>query len=264
MVGSERLRLASWRAATGISREWSPLPLLRHRQRWRLNITRRWDGSRVEKWMPNLKRRSKNAIAALLRQRVSASNPETNMSALGHWFGIGEDEHAFDQACNFEWLSLRETQIMAGVAYHALAAGEEGTTSLYAALTGKRLPCASRAIVQCEVPTSNGGNRIDLIFIAECVNRGVIVEAKFGSSLQDNPLKDYGAFCEAKWPAVFWSKVVLDFGPCRGTDRVLSENPDWKLVSWRLFTARLERQVARDLSDTEQFRFFRRMLWKNL
>lgn len=264
MAVSERLKLASWRAAKGISRVWSPLPLLCYRQKWRLDIARHWDGSRVDKWMPHLKRRSKIAIAALHGRRALASDPKRHVDTLKRWFGIGGGEHVFDQACSFEWLSLRETQIMAGIAYYALAAGENGVSALYAALTGSRLPSASRAIIECEMPTSIGGNRIDLVLIAEGAKRGVIVEAKFGSYLKDNPLRDYGAFCEAKLPTVSWSKVVLDFGPCQGTDHVLSSNPDWKLVSWRLFTARLERQIARAENDSEQFRFFRRMLWKEL
>lgn len=188
--------------------------------------------------------------------------------AIRKWFGEGDEHHCFSQSVE-PWLALTETQVMSGLAYHLNKHGKPALLAfLRAAAPGEWPQTLESCQAEVEVLVPRSGCRIDMLVSATYGGQkvGVVIEAKLGSTLRDNPLADYRRFIRDKRGMVGDQTIfiILDVARCRETDRRLARNKGWKTLSWHVFLVRLEKELrAIGITDLA-FAAHRHRIWRRL
>lgn len=235
-------------------------------------LPRSCDLDHVRRWMALHPNGYRQAISKIGNAPTLAKRPAEELGDARRWFGITDRIHPF--ACETpQWLSLTETQVMAGIK-HYLNMGPPARTIVFmkAAAPWMAWPATlSQIEILTEVPTGKGG-RIDLLVmgVSDGCAWGLAVEAKFGASLAHNPLSHYRE-CASK----SLGRKAIGAGFANSTRLALivaapkkqsiiksrlTWNKDWRFMAWSTLLARFERLLDQTDKDAE-FAHFRKQIW---
>lgn len=214
--------------------------------------------------------------AARTVQECAALAPDMDEGfiRLRKWFGVTGPNHPFANDPEI-WLTLTETQVMAGFC-HFIKVGPAERVRTFLTACAPWIAWPREGVVwkaRTEVPTKSG--RIDMIVWAQYDGQswGLVVEAKFGAKIARNPLPQYRQRATEKE-----FQLVFDDGPRAGaraallvvapdlTDEIagrLRKNRSWQFMSWLSLLSRFERTLDPKNDDAE-FAEFRKKVWKCL
>ena len=202
---------------------------------------------------------------------------------LFDYMGARGEDHAL-YAPDMPWLSLFETQICKAFAIFIKATAKHGSARAVAFLRAlaPRFPWPDvvdegslevELEIDCSGPRSPRGNvpRIDLMITFKSAGQkyGAVLEVKTRRQPVSNPLGRYTAFAESKelrlekYDQVGANAIFVILVPevtARLRRRVAHHlNRHWQLMEWHVLLRRLERILPH---DDEQFRQFRKIVWK--
>lgn len=222
-----------------------------------------YNASALHVWAERIRGDTARALKILPELGKRLAKPD--LSSLANWFGIREGEHSFRERLQ-PWLSLTETQVMAGLCHFTNSLAPDAGRAMLEALSPGLCP-KTVTLVSCKaeerIPSTS--SRIDLILRAEADGRAycVVVEAKLGSSLATNPLAQYRRhalknFMKTEGKIEF---IILDYRQTNKTKSRMNRNKDWRLLSWFAFLSRLERELMQRSVDSPEYKQLRSMIW---
>lgn len=214
--------------------------------------------------------------AARTVQKCAALAPDMDEGfiCLREWFGVTGPDHPFANDREM-WLTLTETQVMAGFC-HFLKAGPAERVRTFLSACAPWIAWPREGVVwkaRTEVPTKSG--RIDMIVWTQLGGQswGLAIEAKFGAKIARNPLPQYKRRASEQE-----FNLVFDDGPrseARAallvvapdlTDEIagrLRQNRSWQFMSWLSLFSRFERNLDPN-DDDPAFAEFRKKAWECL
>lgn len=236
------------------------------------SLPRARDYDALRRWGYRIGLKARDALRHGARLRELVQDRRYGTDGLVPYFRIDDKGHAF-HAEPHRWLRLTETQFTGTLAYFLEAGGPARITAFLRALD-PTIPWPadlSDPKARPEIPTTKG--RIDLLVTGRCAGQvwGVVIEAKLGHSLKQNPLWDYknhavheglvlaGAGTAPRTGSLF----VVGLKQDKETIRSLKKQPQWQFTSWRTLLRRFENELRR-LPDDEDFRRVRRTMWERV
>ncbi|MXO48933.1 hypothetical protein GRI69_11760 [Erythrobacter vulgaris] len=233
-------------------------------------LPRRYRPAPLKVWSEHLQDDTQKAVRRLVTKLASVRPaPGKHLAALKEWFGITDEHHCFIQRVE-PWLALTETQAMAGLQHFLEKHGEPAILAfLRAAAPGQWPDKFDDCAAEIEVVIPSKGSRIDMIVSGQEGDRyiGVVIEAKLGAALTNNPLSDYRAFAKRRGliSGVGPTRLlILDIGHCRETEKRLKRNDNWSLLSWHVLLVRLEKELPRSGILDRDFAALRHHIWRRL
>ena len=221
-------------------------------------------------------------IRAITGNLLDAPTPPTwslSRRAMISVFGFDLPHHLF-RASPVNWIKITERQ--ATIAFANFLNIEDRTIrnkrihSFLQVLAFSRDDCnivlPNKASVKAEAPDANR-KRIDLLLKwrdANDLDRGAVVEAKFGHHITDGQLEDYAKHLEGIEKKYRESIPQLRENPLlfivssrltSNDEKMLREHKYWSWISWRSLLLAYDRTLESDCDD-DDFRQFRRTLWE--
>lgn len=196
-----------------------------------------------------------------------------HLSAIGPGHCFGVEPH--------NWAELQEPQITKGLVYFLTSGSllENTARSLALLRAVHRADCGETKLSELGLSDVNRvrvfaegkageRQRIDIVVIVQTTTSaryGAVIEAKIGHHVTDRQLATY-LLAAGKIPYSLTlehtSFVVVAPSLTSVTVRQLRRNPAWQFMPWRVFIRSLSTEVAELNCDNDDFRRFRRTVWK--
>ena len=217
-----------------------------------------------------IKEPADTALSALLANPfVSLFDRSPNFLDITMLFGLDRVGHCFTEA-PLDWTNFLEPQITKGFV-HFLETGRRAernarciafASAAWRLVHGERPKFENLPILKVLAIPEDG--RCDIIVELHTPDGviGIVIEAKFGSSLSDHQLRSYRmhALQRPGWDPVHTLFLVLLRDRKEQDRRVLKENPDWHWGRWWDFLQLLEEETTKS-NDDRCYRQFRRTVW---
>ncbi|MEP3156864.1 MAG: PD-(D/E)XK nuclease family protein [Nitratireductor sp.] len=216
--------------------------------------TRSFISEPLDHWAQHV--RSEVTKAVVILPQEYASHAYYRCDPIEKWFGLKSSSHAFSHRPQ-PWLALTEIQVMKGFGHFTRTLGDGAFKAIFASFSPER----GREVdgpFECMVEETVEGTEKRIDMVLRSLGRQpltIAIEAKYGSSISNNPLDVYEKHIERTGPAPC-QLIILDFTATKRTEMKIGEHRRWVLLSWFVFMSRLEKELStQEVFDPEYAKF---------